>query len=151
MRTLQTKSELYELNKPCTNPKPDRRNKDNWMLQPEFPPGLYIVTSREEQFDDDMPTHWIHEIERVGSQGGKYSGRINENGNNEQYTALMDAMYKIEPGERCLRHTLALHEDMEPRHMCEVLAWMLRYGLVNPEVLDIAFKNVLEEWNAEEE
>ena len=156
MKTLRVKRTLYLLPEPCKNPKPDRRRKD-WECLPEFPAGLYLLEEREEFFDrtdrEDLKdkTFWIRTIRRVSSEGSLHYGEIKENINEQEFPALTAAFHPVEFDERNLRHVLAVHPDLRPVNMCEVLAWMLRYGLVNPEVLHIAFKNVLEEWEKEDQ
>lgn len=128
---------LFKLDKPCGNPRPDRRKK-SWESLPEFPPGLYLHTSRMGKLQS------IHEIQRVSHAGLVLYGLIKSNTNPTEYDALMLAAQKIEPDPHNLCHTLALHPDLEPRNMCKVLSELLRTKVISPEQLATAFKSVAE-------
>ncbi len=150
MRTLSTKRTLFTLNSPLANPKPDRRKKDSWWAKPEFEPGLFLLYSREESSGAATPrTFWINELQRVNSEGATYYGHVQENADSQRYDALMEAMEEVEPDKHNLRHTLALHPDIRPGNVCEVLAFMLRVGSVTPDQLHCAFEGVLWQWAAE--
>lgn len=151
------KNTLYKLDVECTNPKPDRRKKGDWQFTPKFPKGLYVLVERDErrcwEGDDDDVTFVSREFKRVSRDGGTCYGRINENGNKEEFAALAAAVEEIKPDRRNIVHYLASGTSYisEPNGMMDVVGWMLRNGVISPEQVDIALERLQKEWNKEED
>jgi len=153
---MKFKRELWHLEKPCENPKPDRRSKDSWEYQPEFPPGLYVCIGHLETLglrEGETKSFWSHELRKVGKEGDHSCGVVTQGAGKEKFDALMGSqlLQRVDPDAYNLRHVLALHPEMEPRHMCEVLSWLLQNGVILPEQLNVAFRKVAEIWDKEED
>lgn len=123
------KEGLYVLDKPVSNPKPDRRNDRDWHKQINFPAGTYKVEVEKLEFGKGV----TREIPRIRPIKSRWSSNtINRNSNPEQF-AVLEAALKPIARPLNLREVLSAYDDISAAN---VLTLMFENGLVSQVVIE---------------